>query len=54
MAVVYAVVFLVSLWSVPYDTTERKQLGWFELRELDITGVALSVLGLGFLCSGLT
>jgi predicted MFS family arabinose efflux permease len=54
IAILYATLCCVSWLSLPSNQSDKKKLCWHTVREFDIFGVVLSILGLGFLCLSLT
>lgn len=54
LAVVYLVVTLVAIFTVPRDTTVKQRLNEESLKRLDLPGTALTILGIGMFCAALS
>lgn len=55
LAVIYAVFTVISVWTVPKETSEFKvTLSWESLKKLDPVGMLLAVAGVALLSSSLS
>lgn len=53
LAIVYLVVTVVAVFTVPMDTTKKERLDEETLKRLDLPGTAMTILGIGMFCAAL-
>ncbi|KAF2266116.1 MFS general substrate transporter [Lojkania enalia] len=54
LALVYIVITLLAVFTVPNDQTEKQSLDEETLKRLDLPGTAMTILGIGMFCAALS
>jgi hypothetical protein len=54
LAIIYAVIFIAAIWTVPKTQTEVEKFTLATLKKFDLFGILLSMTGIALFCSSLT